>query len=314
MKINSISKSLFPIFTGFLVWIILVFNWLPYSIFELTHVQTLLIAAPLWLIPLSFSNANFSMPITWLAVSCGILFTVAYLLPQGITAGILTLPWFVFSFFMAFKKWQYLKSFKNPAAWQYVELVAYFYLLVGIFWAIVDRLGIQLLGYDPTIILLTSIHFHYAGFILPQVTSWLIKTFPVKYFRILSLGIVAGIPLVAIGISSSHFHLPSWIEVLSVSIFTIAAATVGILHIWVGLKTSGVIPKIFFTIGGLALLIGMALAFCYGWRSVFVIKTLTIPWMYAIHGTCNAVGFAFPVLVGWRIVLKSSSINRLYSK
>ncbi|MFT5386408.1 MAG: hypothetical protein ACI8X3_003484 [Saprospiraceae bacterium] len=309
MKINAITKSLLPILIGFLVWLLAVSNWLPYSIFELTHVQALLIAVPLWLTPLSFSTTNYSTPLIWLAVSCGIFFTIAYHLPQGMTAGILILPWFAFSLFMAFKKWQVVKLFKNSFIEQQVELAAYLYLPVGIFWAIVDRFGIQLLGYDSTIILLTAIHFHYAGFILPQVTSWLIKNFPVKYSRLLGLGIIAGIPLVALGISSSHFHWPDWIEVASVTIFTSAAASVGILHIWAGIKSPGVLPKVLFILGGLALLIGMTLAFCYGWRSVFVIETLTIPWMYAVHGTCNAVGFALPVLIGWRIILPCNNIS-----
>ena len=301
MKINPTTKSLLPVATGFMVWLLAVFSWLPYSLFELTHVQALLIAAPLWLIPLSLSIANYSIQTLWLAVSCGILFTVAYHLPQGLTSGMLIIPWMIFSLFLAVKRLRSVKFLTGKTtAFQYVELVAYLYLPVGIFWAIVDRLGIQILGYDPTIILLTAVHFHYAGFILPLVASWVIKNFPFKYSRFISLGIIAGIPLVAVGISGTHFHWPDWIEVVCVSIFTIAAAGVGILHIRAGLKSPKLVTRICFTIGGLALIIGMTLAFCYGWRSVFVIETLTIPWMYAVHGTCNAIGFTIPILVAWK--------------
>lgn len=314
MKIVSTSKSLLSIGVGFLVWLMVVFNWLPYSIFELTHVQALLVAAPLWLIPFSLSISNYSAPTIWLAVCCAVLFSVAYHLSQGLTAGILVLPWLAFSMFVAFKKWKKLQLFKHPAIWHAAELAAYLYLPVGIFWAFIDRLGIQVLGYDPTIILLTAVHFHYAGFILSQVTSWLIKNFPFKRSRLLGLGIIAGIPLVALGISSSHFLWPDWIEILSVSIFTVAASIVGILHVWVGLKSPRGIPKVLFVLGGLALLTGMTLAFCYGWRSVFRIEALTIPWMYAVHGTCNAMGFSLPILLGWWAILKTSPINALSKK
>lgn len=34
-------------------------------------------------------------------------------------------------------------------------------------------------------------------------------------------------------------------------------------------------------------------------RHVYLIPALSIPWMYAVHGTLNAIGFALPAVFGW---------------
>ncbi len=307
---SNAMKTLFPISFGFIIWILVLFNWLPYSIFNLTHVQLLLIAAPLYLIPLSLHISSYSLQQVWLAISSGLLFTTAYFFPQGIIAGCLILPWFGFTLFLLIRKIQISRLSLNFSLAQKTDLAAFFFLQIGVFWTIIDRLGVQFLDYDPTIILLTAVHFHYAGFILPQVTSWLIKREATSISKIAGIGIIIGIPLVAIGISATHFNWSGYLEVCSVSVMTIAASIVGLLHISLGIKTKKILPKICFILGGLALIIGMSLAFCYGWRHVYIIEALTIPWMYAIHGTCNAIGFAFPILVAWKLSTYRTSKNK----
>ncbi len=291
-----------------MIWILILFNKIPYSVFELSHVEVLLVAAPLWLIPLSWNISQKQNWLIWLALSCGLFFTISFQLPKGILAGLLIIPWFLLTIILGIQKLSIFKSKKVNAVFQnvplYCETAAFLYLPIGVFWALMDRFEICLFGYDPTIILLTAVHFHYAGFILPQVASWLIEKKHFEFSKIIGFGIILGIPLVAIGISATHFGWHGWIEVFCVSIMTLVGSGLGGLYIYFGLKVKEYLPKVLFLLGGIALLVGMSLAFCYGWRHVFVIETLTIPWMYAVHGTCNAVGFAAPVLVGWKLVKK----------
>ena len=306
MKTNSfLHHTNAPILTGFLLWLLIIGFQVPYSIFHITHVEILLTAAPLWLIPLVWNIKSEATGKVWLSTVCGISMAIAFLIPKGILSGVLILPWLVFSIL---KLIPYFKqnSFKNT--YKLLNLAAHVFLTVGIFWVLMDRLAIPFLGYDPTIIILTGVHFHYAGFILPMVTAWLIGDRPSVFKKIVSFGIILGIPLVALGISSTHYQWPGWIEVVCVSLMTSAALVVGLLYIQKGFRIKRFTLKVCFMFGGLALITGMVLAFCYGWRHVFVIETLTIPWMYAVHGTCNAVGFAAPVLLGWKF-LKSQTLD-----
>ena len=53
---------------------------------------------------------------------------------------------------------------------------------------------------------------------------------------------------------------------------------------------------------GVSLMIGMALAFLYAARPYFaLLPWLDLPWMRALHGTANALGFALCAILGWRI-------------
>lgn len=289
--------SMLPVIVGALVWLLVFAGRFPYSFFELTHVEVLLVAAPLYLIPLCWQMDQQANWLIWSAMISGGLFMMAFQMEKGPGAAGLIIPWLILVLGLAFKK---VKKFDRSNFQNWIELSGYVFLPIGIFWTIIDRLGIQLLGYDPTIIILTAVHFHYAGFILPQVTAWLLGKHASGFKRIVGLGIIAGIPLVALGISSTHFQWSGWVEVICVTVMTLAGAAVGGLHINTAKQTKSIWVKLLFFIGGLSLMVGMCLAFCYGWRHVFVIETLTIPWMYAVHGTCNAIGFAVPILLAWK--------------
>jgi len=79
---------------------------------------------------------------------------------------------------------------------------------------------------------------------------------------------------------------------------------VGLLHLYLAFKNKNLLIKVLWTIAGFSLLCGMTLALLYGWRAHHSLTFLTIPWMYAVHGTLNAVGFAIPALLGWSILVK----------
>lgn len=293
-----------PILIGFIIWLLLLLTSIPYSIFEISHVRILLLAAPLWLIPIVWNIDGQASWRLWLGLSCGLLFTGSFLLFSGPYAALMTVPWVLLTLTLAIE--QLARSFDRPKI-DWLNLAGYSYLPVGAVWAFCDRLGFAPFGYSPTIVLLTAVHFHYAGFILPKVTGYLLELTTPFFHRSLSLAIIAGVPLVALGISASHFEWPFYIEVICVSILTSAGILLGFHYIRYGLSLKHPLVKGLFSLGGTALVIGMLLAFCYGWRSIFQIELLTIPWMYAVHGTCNAIGFAAPILIG-NYLLRSSQI------
>ena len=51
--------------------------------------------------------------------------------------------------------------------------------------------------------------------------------------------------------------------------------------------------------GGVSLVLGMCLACLYALRSIIIIDELTLPFMQAVHGTLNALGFGTLMLLGW---------------
>lgn len=276
---------------GLVTWLIFTGFILPTSPFSLTWVYVLLLAAPLWLIPLYLKVIAAPNLLQVWAVPLALPLAVAYFLEASTLAGILTLPWLLFCV-LASKI-----GFHTVA--HHCSKAAFLYLPIGAAWMTADRLAWQVMGFDATIVLLTAAHFHYAGFILPMLTAQLQRFYKNKWTSLITWGVVLGIPLVAIGITTSQFDLPPPIEVLAVTVMATSGFFVGLGYLLLGIKHRRKGFGLLWILCGLALMVGMTLAFLYGWRYYFPISFLSIPWMYAVHGTLNAVGFAIPGVLAW---------------
>lgn len=301
---SKYKNGLIPILLGFFIWLMIVFKWWPFSFFSLDYVQILILSAPLFLIGLSFKNDNFSQKRIWITLLLSLFVAFSFSLEQGLFAGLINIPWLLFCSFLLFKEIKSRQkddkqSRKNP-----VQLAAFIYLLIGALWLMADRLDYQPLGFDPMIVLLTVAHFHFAGYLLLIITSWIVPFFSSKMMNWVTMILVGGVPLVAIGITTSHFGFPSWIETFSVIVMVVGGIAVGILHLILAWRNRKYFFGLFWMIGGIALIGGMSLALLYGLRNVVLIPFLTIPWMYAVHGTLNAIGFALPVVLGWFLYFK----------
>lgn len=269
-------------------WLALVVLHWPDSALQLDYVRLILIAAPLIIVPLCELMDGRSF---WLSFVLGLAFSLGMLQAPGWLGFGLVLPWWLFSAVRtvvavsdeASTWWS-----KNGESVDFLilakSIASPLFLLVAASWAIADRLELEPMGFDATITLLTAVHFHYAGFTL----SWLLTRIQAPQWT--QWCILSGVILVAIGITTSQYDLPEWIEVLSVTILASAA-----LRFAFSLLKH---PDWFFKIGAIALSGGMILALCYGWRSIYLFPGLDIPMMYALHGSLNSLGFSLPVVLG----------------
>lgn len=184
------------------------------------------------------------------------------------------------------------------------DWAAHLYLPVGGIWAFFSQWGYQPLGFSGIIVLLTGVHFHYAGFALPWLTSRLLARRAVSWSgRVGAVGVLLGVPLVAVGITSSQLGLPPAIETASVTILALSALTVSHGYLaWAGACRG--LTRLCFMVGGVALALGMLLALLYGWRVWFPIEWVTIPAMYSLHGSLNSWGFCLPGILGNRLLGK----------
>ena len=200
-----INISLAPIWLGFLFWVMIIFNWLPFSIFSLNHVQILILSAPLFLIPITIKKESEPQTLVWANLVTALFIVFSFYLEQGFIAGLMVLPWLLFCltlFFRAISQmiWPSLVQMKAI-----IKLISLMYLVIGAMWLVADRFDFQPLGFDPTIVLLTVAHFHFAGYLLLQITSWVIHKSHSKVLNVLSWLVALGIPLVAIGITTTHW-------------------------------------------------------------------------------------------------------------
>lgn len=212
------------------------------------------------------------------------------------------LPWLLLSVLTAGLE---LKSFVKTPDWSTSNLAllaGLLYLPVGGVWALFDQLLYQPLGFSHIIVLLTGVHFHYAGFALPRLTGyWLQEEERARSFQLAGWGVILGVPLVAIGITSSQLRMPFWVETAAVTVLASAAFTISLGYLqWSRQLRGG--PRALFALAGCALAGGMVLATLYGWREVVRVEWITIPAMYAVHGTLNSWGFCLPGFVAWKLL------------
>lgn len=269
-----------------------------------TWLTFILLLAPLVIVPLAIQNASEQelgrAQSHWRLPAAGLLL-IAYLLDPGLGTGWLAVPWLIFAFSLfgsVFRIWQ--RQGKPISHFWVLRLAALLYLSIGAMWALADRFHWQPMGFDPLIVLLTAVHFHYAGFALLWLAGKALKQCRQNWEKHLISIVVLGVPLTAVGITTSHWQWSPIIEVGAVISMATGGIAVGMLYLRTAFAGNHhLLTRFLWVLAGLSLLVGMSLAILYGIRYYRPIPWLSIPWMYFTHGLLNSLGFALCGLLGF---------------
>ena len=108
------------------------------------------------------------------------------------------------------------------------------YLPVAGGWLVIYRLGIQPFAFGEMIVLLTAVHFHFAGFATPIIAGMsgrvlARRDYPRNVFGLSVFALVAAMPLVAAGITFSP-----WIGLIGALLLTLGLVLLAALTLrWV---------------------------------------------------------------------------------
>ena len=225
---------------------------------------------------------------------------VSFALPVGGQAAAWTLPWMAFAVLLvglAFLR--FLEHGFRPAAEIAVD-AGLAYLLVGAFWLTFSRWGQPFLGYAEPIEFLTAAHFHFAGLALPVLGGLASRALPGRFSAAIALGLVAGMPLVAAGISTQRYGI-EWVNVFGVAWITVAAVGLIVLQARLALRPGPASPRFLWGLSAAALPVGMTLASLYASGRIGGPVQLTVEQMVRTHAVVNVFGFALPALVAWTL-------------
>jgi YndJ-like protein len=287
-----------PLVAGFIIWLLQIAFLIPFSPYANEQVIVLLLAAPLFILPACLALRGDADKKLWVVLAAAILFSMAFHLPKGIVGALLVVPWWLIAAKEIYQSWKNELSYTFQSM---VSLAATIFWMVAASWAIPDRLGYSPLDYEPIIILLTVVHFHYAGYILLQLYLLALPFWNKSFARVVGILLLAGMPLVALGISSSQVGLPAMMESLAVTVMAMGGVGMGLGYVFLWWKNRNKWSALLWLLCGISLLGGMSLALLYGWRFHLEYSFLSIPWMYAVHGTLNSMGFAFLGVLGWLV-------------
>jgi len=174
------------------------------------------------------------------------------------------------------------------------------YLPVAGGWLVIYRLGIQPFDYGEIIILLTVVHFHFAGFATPIIAGMngrvlAARDYPRWLFGFSVLAIVAAMPLVATGITLNPFLGLIGTLLLTLGLVSLAVLTIG----WVRPAIDQRWKQVLLVLAALSSCLAMSLASLYSYSLATHTLILTIPRMAVTHGILNAFGFVTCSLIAW---------------
>lgn len=227
----------------------------------------------------------------------------SFFFPVGPVSGALASVWFVFTLATAFFGLSRFLS-RGPAPVEETCLdVGLTYFAVGGAWIVVSRLGLQPLGFSDIVVLLTAIHFHFAGGVL-QVLAGLTgralfegvtpSAFMRKLYSTVVAGVIAGPPLLAAGITLSPPL--EWFASL-----LLASSVLGLAGLFLNLlgRKPPVISKVLLMTALASVAVTMTFAGVYAYGEWTGQTLLSINYMAQVHGIGNAFGFVLCSLLAF---------------
>lgn len=264
----------------------------------------MLVIVPLGLSLVPIQNERGSYCVAVLAQPVAAVPAIAsFFFPAGLLAASLSSAWLILSIFIALFG---LTRFKSRGLYPIAESgidAGLMYLTVGGGWLVVYRLGVQPFDYGETIILLTVVHFHFAGFAAPIIAGLsgrvlVTRNHPRKIFGVSVFAIVAAMPLVAAGITFSPWLGFVGALLISIGLLMLAVLTFG----WVIPAVAPLAGRVLLAIGALSTCTAMVLACLYAYSLATKSLIIDIPTMALTHGVLNAFGFVTSSLLAWIVI------------
>lgn len=197
-------------------------------------------------------------------------------------------------------------------AWRRIDhaLVAasFLYLPIGAAWLEASRLGLEPLHFQEPIVLLTAVHFHYAGFAGPLLARSVFRAFnPVESQRVLRgilRTIVVGV-LVGPGLLAAGFVAGPQCKLLAALV--LAASEIGLAAcFFLALrKVTSFASRLLIGTAAASIAFSMVMAALWAIGEYPLQPFVGLGEMARFHGTANAFGFTLCGLVGWILAAKS---------
>lgn len=227
----------------------------------------------------------------WPSMLAALPLLIAFSLPTGPPAAVFVLPWLALALAGLGAALRHglpsLPSILHPRRLPELGIdVALGFWAVGATFAMVDRLGLQT-GFSSAIVLLTAIHFHFAGFALLALASLLAASRP--WLRAPVLGLISGIPLTAAG-----FVLASD-PVNAVGALVVGSSGIGVA---VALVSGGgsARSRWLARAAGVALLVGMPVGIAWSLAILLGQAFLDLDTMIRTHGVLNSLAVLLGVV------------------
>jgi hypothetical protein len=312
LKAGTIARTFF----GLVVWSSMLFYLRMEATLDI--IAGLLLFAPLVVLPLALpqieplasNRTNALKTAIFLQPMAATIAAASFLIPAGVLAGTFAIAWLPFSFFLVWHAVTRLRRRTLKATLTGIEEAcadaAMLYLPIGAVWLLASRLGAGLLGFEEPVVLLTAVHFHFAGFAAPLIAAQVGRQLRRQsgagireriwglYFLVACL-VILGPALVAAGIS-----LSPGVEFAAAALLGSAYIGLAVITLWLAWSAiHSRVARACLIASSVFAILGMLAAGLYAFGNFSAAMTISIPQMLNIHGWLNALGFVFLGILGW---------------
>ena len=236
---------------------------------------------------------------------CAALAVIALWLPPGRSAGILASGWMCLCLLVALSSPANFLSISQPLSADSLLLfligaIARIDLLVGGTWFLASRFGMHPFRTGEPMLLLTAVHFHFAGFATAVICSAMLRfaeQHGLKLWLQPLLTVVVGMPYVV----AAGFVISPALKMGAGVVFSASVAALAIVLRSMAKHTEFPTARFFLEIAAAAVFAGVVLSTAYAIADFGGNQGALIPAMASSHGLLNAVGFCLPALLGWLI-------------
>lgn len=271
---------------------------------ELVHkvvFWAVLVIVPLGLSVIADERGSSLYKIIVFAQPVAALFTIAsFFIEKGVLSAALASAWLILNILIALHGLVRLTARGFHRIEELSIDAGLLYLPVAGTWLVIYRLGIQPFNYGEMIILLTVVHFHFAGFatlIIAGMSGRVLarRNYPRRVYTAVVFALISAMPLVAAGITFSPWIGFAGALLLTLGLVLLAVLTLG----WVRPSIDSSLWRALLLIGAISSCAAMVLACLYAYSLATQTLIITIPGMAMTHGLLNAFGFVTCSLLVW---------------
>ena len=309
---SSVGRFLFLLWCVIAITALLGRTWLG-------PIEVLFLLAPLVHVPFGFrviqnlrgEFASFGRIAVRLLPVGAVAAVVSFWPHAGVAAGLLASGWLLICMLAVIEAFVFVFQGGYRSSEGTCIAAGQLYLGVGGVWLVLSRLGVAPMHFAEPIILLTAVHFHFTGFALPVITAATARALSTRALRgsrsaFLFPYVVAGI-VVGPAILAGGFVFESSLWKLFAALFlAFVCVLLAILLLSVVSEIKPPAAQILLSVSAASLIVGMVLAGAYVIGDFMERYSLLIPWMARLHGTTNAIGFAFCGLLGWSLAYRET--------
>jgi len=295
---------------GAVVWLGLVAGtWSGWP--QLGVIELLFLLAPWIVIPLATAlipSLDESDPPTvlrpaarWIIFSAAALATISFFLPTGIIAASVASAWLLVCSLFALRGARRLLQYRAHSFSQFCFAAGEAYLIVGGTWLVASRLGLQPVGFQEPIVLLTAVHFHFAGFLSAALAGLTYERLrATRWSKPLSMALTGVV--VGPGLLGLAFLVGPKVKLAAVILIVLGQVGLASGMIRVALSKVNPVARGLLLFSSGCIVVGMALAASWALGEYPLQSFVELGRMERIHGSLNAIGFGICGLIGWSSV------------